>query len=95
MILLIPEEVKVELDVQLLAEIPPKPNERQRILDAVNDCQIVHLYLFLSEADEEVLYDTGTGKYLFISTELHEAVLSDEEFSTRLEDYFEAWNQLD
>ncbi|MGA9468823.1 MAG: hypothetical protein WBV10_14460 [Exiguobacterium marinum] len=158
-ILLIPEEVKVELDVQLLAEIPPKPNERQRILDAVNDCQIVHekstrgienklrelsatlkakygsriheecqitpqhmrvsdarilsaayeqdgilvtrnikdfiLYLFLSEADEEVLYDTATGEYLSISTELHEAVLSDEEFSTRLEDFFEAWNQLD
>ena len=41
-ILMIPEEVKVELDVQLLAEIPPKPNERQRILDAVNDCQIVY-----------------------------------------------------
>lgn len=158
-ILMIPEEVKVELDVQLLAEIPPKPNERQRILDAVNDCQIVYekstreienklrelsailkakygsriheecqltsqhmqvsdarilsaayeqdailvtrnikdfiLYLFLSEADEEVLYDTGTGEYISVSTELHEAVLSDEEFSARLEDFFEIWNQLD
>lgn len=158
-ILLIPEETRMELEVQLLANIPPKIGERERIDAAIHDCQIAYekstrevenklrelsavlksrfgsqiqveiqvtpqhmqvsdarilcaaleqdgvlvtrnikdfiLYLFLSDLGETILFDTSTAAYVSVSAELYQSVLEDEEFSRRLDDFFEVWNQLD
>ncbi len=157
-VLLIPEETKTEIEVQLLANNPHKESERKRILAAISDCQIAGetisrkaevqlrrlsailksqygeriraevgvtpqhlqvsdarvlcaalvqdgilvtrnvrdfiLYLFLTDLDEDVLYDTGREGYVAISPELYQQVHEHVDFQTAVVEFFEELEAL-